>query len=74
MCPDISSSVPRLETRRHPEPGVIVSLLGRLAGGTMPSEGMQGHEWGAYVVLDTFLGDGTWDGLQSASSMVTEGQ
>jgi hypothetical protein len=40
----------------------------------MSSEGIQGHEWGAYVVLDTFLGDGTWDGLQSASSMVTEGQ
>jgi len=40
----------------------------------MPSEGIEGHEWGAYVVLDTFLRDGTWDGLWSASSRVTECQ
>ena len=40
----------------------------------MPSEGIQGHEWGAYVVLETFLCDGTWDGLRSASSRVTECQ
>lgn len=46
----------------------------RLAWWTMPSEGIEGHEWGTYVVLDTFLCDGTWDGLQSASSRVTEGQ
>ena len=40
----------------------------------MPSEGMQGHEWGAYVVLDTFLRDGTWDALRGASLKGTECQ
>ncbi len=38
----------------------------------MPSEGIEGHEWGTYVVLDTFLCDGTWEGLQDASLMVPE--
>jgi len=40
----------------------------------MPSEGIQGYEWGAYVVLETFLCDGTWDGLRGASPRVTECQ
>jgi hypothetical protein len=40
----------------------------------MPSEGIQGHEWGAYVVLDTFLSDGTWDALRGASLKGTECQ
>ena len=40
----------------------------------MPSEGIEGHEWGTYVVLDTFLCDGTWDRLQDASLRVTECQ
>ena len=38
----------------------------------MRSERMQGHEWEAYVALDTFLSDGTWDGLRGASPRVTE--
>ena len=25
-----------------------------LHGGTMPSEGIKGHEWGTYVVLERF--------------------
>ena len=40
----------------------------------MPNEGIQGDEWGAYVVLETFLGDGTRDGLSDASPKVTECQ
>ena len=40
----------------------------------MPSEGIEGHEWGTYVVLDTFLRDGTWDGLRGASLKGTECQ
>jgi hypothetical protein len=39
----------------------------------MPNEGIQGDKWGTYVALDTFLGDGTWDGLRDASPRVTEG-
>jgi hypothetical protein len=38
----------------------------------MPSEGIQGHEWGAYVALETFLCDGTRDCLKGASLKVTE--
>lgn len=33
----------------------------------MHSEGIEGDAWGAYGVLETFLGDGTRDGLQDAS-------
>jgi len=40
----------------------------------MPSEGIEGDEWGAYVVLETFLGDGTRDDLSDASPTVTERQ
>ncbi len=40
----------------------------------MPSEGIEGYEWGAYVILETFLGDGTRDGLRGASPRVTECQ
>ena len=40
----------------------------------MPSEGIQGDEWGAYVILETFLGDGTRDGLKDASPKITECQ
>ena len=42
------------------------------AGGTMPSEGIQGDEWGTYVTLDTFSATGTRDGLKDASPKVTE--
>jgi len=38
----------------------------------MHSECIQGHEKGAYVALDTFLSDGTWDCLKDASPKVTE--
>ena len=38
----------------------------------MPNEGIEGDEWETYVALDTFLGDGTWDGPQSAKAKVTE--
>jgi hypothetical protein len=44
----------------------------RLAWWTMPSEGIEGHEWGTYVALDTFLRCGTWEGLQDASLTVPE--
>ena len=40
----------------------------------MHNECIQGYEWGAYVVLETFLCDGTRDGLQDASPTVTECQ
>ena len=40
----------------------------------MPNEGIEGDEWGAYVVLETFLDDGTRDDLLGASPMVTECQ
>jgi hypothetical protein len=40
----------------------------------MPSEGIEGDEWRAYIVLETFLGDGTWDGLPFVSPKVTEYQ
>ena len=38
----------------------------------MPSEGIQGDEWDAYVTLDTFNTNGTRDGLPGASPKVTE--
>jgi hypothetical protein len=44
----------------------------RLGRWAMPSEGIEGHEWGTYVALDTFLRDGTWEGLQDASLRVPE--
>lgn len=40
----------------------------------MNSEFIQGHEWGAYVALETFLSDGTRDRLRDASPKVTECQ
>ena len=40
----------------------------------MPNEDIEGDEWGAYVVLETFLCDGTQDGLRGASPRVTECQ
>src|SRR5262249_42176780 len=49
------SLVARLSTQRPGELRIRLSSVVRSAPGTMPSEGMQGHEWGAYVVLDTFL-------------------
>ena len=38
----------------------------------MRNERIQGDEWGAYVVLDTLLSDGTRDGLKGATLRVTE--
>ena len=38
-------------------------LMVRSAQWAMLSEGIEGDEWGAYVVLETFLGDGTRDDL-----------
>ena len=60
--------------RRPSEPQVRVVLVVRPADGPMPSEGIQGDEWEAYRVLDTFCGDGTWDGLRPARAKVTERQ
>ena len=60
--------------RRPSEPQVRVVLVVRPADGPMPSEGIQGHEWGTYVAFDTFLRDGPWDRLQDASLKVTECQ
>src|SRR5690349_18337537 len=53
------SLVARLSTQRPGERRIQLSSVVRSALGTMPREGMQGHGWGAYVVLDTFLRDGT---------------
>jgi hypothetical protein len=33
---------------------------------------IEGDEWGAYVTLDTFSTDGTWDRLKDASLKATE--
>jgi hypothetical protein len=41
-------------------------------GGAMKNDFIEGDEWGAYVTLDTFSTNGTWDGLTGASPMVTE--
>ena len=38
----------------------------------MANEAIQGREWGAYVALETFLSDGTRDGLRGESPKVTE--
>ena len=38
----------------------------------MRRERIEGHEWEAYVVLETFLSDGTWEGLTRESGMVAE--
>jgi hypothetical protein len=38
----------------------------------MGSEPIQGDEWDAYVMLDTFSTNGTRDGLTGASPTVTE--
>ena len=38
----------------------------------MGSEPIEGDEWDAYVMLDTFSANGTWDGLTGASPRVTE--
>ena len=66
------SLVARLYTQCHWEPWVRVSSRVRLAQWPMPSEGIQGHELGTYVALETFLDDGTRDGLKDASPKVTE--
>jgi len=51
-----------------------VSFMGRPGRWAMNSEFIQGHEWGAYVALETFLSDGTRDRLRDASPKVTECQ
>jgi hypothetical protein len=38
----------------------------------MDNEFIQGDQWGAYVTLDTFNTNGTWDGLPGASPKATE--
>ncbi len=38
----------------------------------MENDSIQGDERGAYVVLDTFSTNGTWDHLRGASPTVTE--
>ncbi len=58
--------------RRPRELRVILSLVVRPPHGPMPNEGIQGDEWGTYVALDTFLSDGTWEGLKDASLTVPE--
>jgi hypothetical protein len=37
--------------------GVIAYPLHPSSGGSIPSEGIQGDEWGAYVALDTYNRD-----------------
>jgi hypothetical protein len=58
--------------RRPREPRVLVSPGVRPGRGPMPSEGIQGDEWGTYGALETFGGDGTRDGLRPARARVTE--
>jgi len=41
-------------------------------GQAMTSEVIEGDEWDAYVMLDTFSTHGTRDGLKGASPTVTE--
>ena len=41
-------------------------------GGAMENDSIQGDEWDAYVMLDTFSTNGTRDGLKDASPKVTE--
>ena len=41
-------------------------------GRAMGSEPIEGDEWGAYVMLETFNTNGTRDGLPGGSPMVTE--
>jgi hypothetical protein len=60
--------------RRPQKPRVRLLLVVRPVCGPMRSEGIQGDEWGAYVVLETFLSDGTWEGLRPARARVTECQ
>ncbi len=43
-----------------------------LPGRAMASEAIEGDEWDAYVTLDTFSTDGTWDRLRDASPTATE--
>ncbi len=60
--------------RRPQKPRVRLLLVVRPVCGPMRSERIQGDEWGAYVALETFLSDGTWDGLRPARARVTECQ
>ena len=41
-------------------------------GKAMVNEAIEGDEWGAYVMLDTFSITGTWDRLPGASPKATE--
>jgi hypothetical protein len=41
-------------------------------GGAMKNDFIEGDEWDAYVALDTFSTNGTWDRLRDASSRATE--
>jgi hypothetical protein len=41
-------------------------------GGAMKNDFIEGDEWDAYVTLETFSTNGTWDGLTGASPTVTE--
>jgi hypothetical protein len=53
QCPGVEPHPRRYHAcyRRHREPSVRLSPVGRLARWTMRNECIQGHEWGAYVVL-----------------------
>jgi hypothetical protein len=51
---------------------VPLSRLVPSAWQAIASEAIQGDEWGAYVVLDTFSTTGTRDRLRGASPRATE--
>ena len=38
----------------------------------MENDSIEGDEWGAYVTLDSFSTNGTWDRLPDASPRATE--
>ena len=59
-------------TQRYQGPPVRFCGRPPPTGKAMGNDLIEGDEWGAYVTLDTFNTNGTWDGLTGASPMVTE--
>ena len=58
--------------QRRPEQTIRVSWSVPSAWRAMASEAIQGDEWDAYVMLETFNTNGTRDGLPGASPTATE--
>ena len=58
--------------QRRPEQAIKVAWPVPSVWRAMASEAIQGDEWAAYVVLETFSTNGTRDGLPGASPTATE--